>query len=327
MAAPRIPLTVIGGFLGAGKTTLLNRLLRGAHGRRIAVLVNDFGAINIDAALLESTAGDIIALSNGCVCCSIGDDLSRALIGVLDAPQPFDAVVIEASGVSDPWKIAQIGMADPQLALEAVIVLVDVAAVPAQARDPLLADTLERQLRAADLVVLNKIDLVDAPQRQAVHDWLAAHAGAAPRFETVRADLPEALWGGFDAAAALAHGRAAPHDHGEHGGAPHEPDEHGHAGHDHGSRFESWSLRADAPLRAAALRSLLKHMPAGVLRLKGLVRTDEHGWSELQFAGRHGALRRAAAPAPGTGAVVAIGLHGRLPHAALQEAFAAAAAG
>ncbi|MCI4428172.1 MAG: GTP-binding protein, partial [Burkholderiales bacterium] len=121
----RIPFTVIGGFLGAGKTTLLNHWLSNAGGQRLAVLVNDFGALNIDAMLIEANHGDTVALSNGCVCCQIGDDLSLALMQVLDSGRRFDAVIVEASGVSDPWRIAQFGRADPRLQLDGVIVLVD----------------------------------------------------------------------------------------------------------------------------------------------------------------------------------------------------------
>lgn len=159
-----MPLTVIGGFLGAGKTTLLNQLLSQSNGQRLAVLVNDFGELNIDAELIASSAGDIVALTNGCVCCSIGDDLSTALIRVLDAEPPYEGIVIEASGVSDPWRIAQIGLAAPELFLEGVIVLIDASVVLLQARDLLLADVLLRQVQAADLVVLNKSDLSN-PQK------------------------------------------------------------------------------------------------------------------------------------------------------------------
>jgi G3E family GTPase len=101
----RIPLTVIGGFLGAGKTSLLVHWLQQTQGKRIAVLVNDFGDINIDAELLRQSNSNTIALSNGCVCCEIGGDLSNALLKVLVDPEPFDAIVVEASGVSDPWPI------------------------------------------------------------------------------------------------------------------------------------------------------------------------------------------------------------------------------
>src|SRR6202012_3786622 len=142
--AARLPLTVIGGFLGAGKTILLNHWLRQAEGQRLAGLVNHLRALDIDAGLIAARAGDTIALANGCVCCQIGDDLSRALIRVLEAGNAFDAVVIEASGVSDPWRIAQLGRADPGLGLDGVIVLVDAGAALAQSRDPQLADTLER---------------------------------------------------------------------------------------------------------------------------------------------------------------------------------------
>jgi G3E family GTPase len=310
----RLPLTVIGGFLGAGKTTLLNHLLRESRGRRIAALVNDFGALNIDAELIAANAGDTIALTNGCVCCSIGDDLSRALARVIEAGLPFDAVIVEASGVSDPWRIAQVGLADPALSLEGVIVLVDASAVLEHSRDPLLADSLERQLRGADLIVVNKTDRADALERERVHAWVERVAGKTPRIEAVNAAVPRTLM----------EGPALPADRGAHAEACGHGDENHH---DHAEAFESWSWRPRAVLSAAALRGLLRDMPAGVLRLKGLVRSDEHGWAELQFAGKHGSLRRCAPPAGDTPAIaVAIGLRGRLPRVRLEQAFGAAEA-
>ncbi|MGH6626753.1 MAG: CobW family GTP-binding protein [Burkholderiaceae bacterium] len=304
MTSQRIPLTVLGGFLGAGKTTLLNRMLQGAGGKRLAVLVNDFGAINIDTALVAATTGDTIALTNGCVCCSIGDDLSGALIRVLAASPSFDAVVIEASGVSDPWRIAQLGLADPGLSLDGVIVLVDASAVLDQARDPLLADSLQRQLKAADLIVINKTDLANDDERRQVRDWIASVAGRTPVFETSQAAVPLPLLTGAALPAVVPTDTAHGCDHAHH--------DHTHE-HEHGELFDTWSQRPDAVLSAQALRALLRDMPAGVLRLKGIVRTDEHGWAEVQFAGRHGSLRKAAAEPEDGAALVAIGLRGRLP--------------
>ena len=126
------------------------------------MLVNDFGAINIDAALIASADSDTIALTNGCVCCSIGDDLSQALIRVLDASEPFDGIVIEASGVSDPWRIAQIGLAEPALSLDGVIVLLDAQALADNLANPLLRDSIERPLAHADLVVLAGFELLES---------------------------------------------------------------------------------------------------------------------------------------------------------------------
>jgi G3E family GTPase len=333
----RLPLTVIGGFLGAGKTTLLERMLRQSQGRRLAVLVNDFGALNIDAELVAASCADTIALTNGCVCCSIGDDLTDALIRVLSSPVPFDAVVIEASGVSDPWRVAQVGLADPGLSLDGVIVLLDAAAALEQAADPLLADSLQRQLRAADLIVVNKVDLVDAARRRQVRDWVAAVAPDTPACDAVRAAVPLALVTGAAMPAAPTRGERGGGAAGCCGGDRPE----GHAGHahrsdaghcdpsgpadapDHAGQFDTWACRPDGTLPAQGLREWLRSRPAGVLRLKGLVRTDELGWSEIQLAGRHGALRRAAAEPRGGAAVVAIGLRGRLPVAALERIFAA----
>ena len=296
--ATPLPFTVIGGFLGAGKTTLLLRWLQAAQGRRLAVLVNDFGALNIDAALVAQRDADTIALSNGCVCCSIGDDLSQALQRVLAAQPPFDAVVVEASGVADPWRIAQYAVADPQLTLDGVIVLVDASMVLAQAADPLLADTIERPLRRADLVLLNKADLVDADTLAAARCWLEAAAGGAPVITAVQAELPLALLCGA-------------HLHRPRGGwAPT-----GDAGHD--ARFQAWSLRPTGRYEVPRLRDWLRAVPAGVLRLKGLLQVADGSWTELQFAGRRGALRPLdRAPAEGA-ALVAIGWRGALPEAAL----------
>ena len=308
----RLPFTVIGGFLGAGKTTLLNHWLRHADGQRLAVLVNDFGALNIDAGLIKAHSGDTIALTNGCVCCQIGDDLSMALIGLLQQRDRFDAVVVEASGVSDPWRIAQLGLADPALALDGVIVVVDAAALPGQAADPLLADTLQRQVARADLVIVNKTDLADTRTLERVHGWIASHAPAAQRCDVREARVPVELLSG---AALLRGAREVSWGTGT-------------ARPMHGRQFETWSCQPPGGLCETALQAWLQAMPAGVLRLKGVVQTGAGQWSELQFAGRSGRLRAASAPAPAqqqVPAIVAIGLAGQLPVAALQALVAGAA--
>ena len=158
LPVPPLPVTVISGYLGAGKTTLVNRLLTEAHGRRITVLVNDFGEIPLDESLILNRDGDTLSLANGCMCCSIGGDLFDAIDRILEARPRAEHLVIETSGVADPAKVAQIALAEPDMALALTATLVNAANFEAGLADPLLADTLVRQVRAAGLVVISKAD-------------------------------------------------------------------------------------------------------------------------------------------------------------------------
>ncbi|MEP7100944.1 MAG: GTP-binding protein, partial [Burkholderiales bacterium] len=204
----------------------------------------------------------------------------------------------------------------PGLALDGVIVLVDASVAHAQWRDPLLTDTVERQLKAADLIVVNKTDLIADAERAGLRAWIESVAGTVPQFETTDAEVPLAMLSGLalPEPAVHPHGVACDHDH-DHS--------HDHAP-DHGALFDTWSCRPERNFDASALRAWLRDTPTGLLRLKGVLRTTgpdgSAGWSELQFAGRHGALRRASAPRDGA-ALVAIGLRGSLPTASLSGYF------
>ncbi|MBA8909080.1 CobW family GTP-binding protein [Aminobacter ciceronei] len=153
-----VPVLVVTGFLGAGKTTFINQLLQRADGRRISAIVNDFGAINIDAELIADAADTVVGLKNGCICCSLQGDLLRTLKLVLSQPVQPDHIVIEASGVADPRGITETLM-DPilwhDIRLDAVVAVVDadeVAANPARLRDELW----RAQVEAADFIALSK---------------------------------------------------------------------------------------------------------------------------------------------------------------------------
>jgi G3E family GTPase len=169
-ARPSIAVTVLGGYLGAGKTTLLNHILRSTS-ERIVVLVNDFGSINIDESLIVAADSDKITLANGCICCSLVDGLASALeqVRALD-PAPA-RLVIEASGVSNPTSIAAYAHGRG-LHLDGVVTVVDAETVRTRSNDRYVGDTVRRQIVAADLLILNKTDLIAPAELTSLRNWL-----------------------------------------------------------------------------------------------------------------------------------------------------------
>lgn len=302
--SPLIPLTVLGGYLGAGKTTLLNHALRHAGGRRIAVIVNDFGSINIDADLVASRDGDTLNLANGCICCSISTGFAEALQQLARRHPPPDHVIIEASGVSDPVKVSHFaGMAPYRL--DGIVVLADAETVRARAADKYVGGSVLRQLRGADLIVLSKVDLVSDSERGAVETWLhqqvpearlvAGPHGGVPLDMLVGLHVPEAM-------PAITSNRD--HDH-----------------HDHGHEYATHSFVCDGPMEEATFRAAVAAWPPAVLRAKGFVylKDDPAHRYLFQLVGRRWSLDR---DRPWTGEpartrLVAIGLSRDFDGAAL----------
>ncbi len=175
MSSNPLPVSIIGGYLGSGKTTLINHLIRHSGQTRIAVLVNDFGELGIDADLIEADDGNVISLSGGCICCSYGNDLSMALMDVIALSPTPDHIVIESSGVALPGAIASSIALLSGLKLFGIVVLADAETIRKQATDRYVADTIDRQLSHADLVVLNKADLPEPAVLAKTKHWLTEH--------------------------------------------------------------------------------------------------------------------------------------------------------
>lgn len=307
--APALPVTIVGGYLGAGKTTLVNHLLRHANGLRIAVLVNDFGDLPIDADLIESADGDVIALAGGCVCCAFGSDLVGALIALARrAPRP-DHVLIETSGVALPGAVARTLTLVGGLERQAVLVVVDADGVRARADDRYVGDTVRRQLDEADLLVLNKVDLVGDDARRALHAWLGR---AAPRARVIESEhgqvalevaLGTPLAGG-------AHGAGDVSDESRATLRPPAP----------GARavFDSESLEFAHPVDARRLAAALAEPALGLVRAKALVRDLDGTPTEVQVVGAHWRARASAHRDPARGRLVCIGPRGRVERASLE---------
>ena len=268
-----IPLTIVSGFLGAGKTTLLNHILNSDHGLRIAVVVNDFGRINVDAKLIAAQDAETISLANGCICCSMGDSLMITLLALLQRSVPPEHLIIEASGVSDPWKIAQIGVSNDAFALDAIIALADVELVRDQASDKYVGETVLRQLAAADIIVLNKLDLVSEEQAEASRNWIEGFVPQARVIETTQARAPLAvlLRAGASRAAAQVT-QESRDDRGSHEGE-----------HSHDEEYWTWAFTADVPFRGKALREAISALPLPVIRAKGVLFVDEDPLRQFLF--------------------------------------------
>ncbi|MFV0524019.1 MAG: CobW family GTP-binding protein [Acidimicrobiales bacterium] len=181
----RVPVTLLGGYLGAGKTTALNALLARTD-RPVVVVVNDVGTINVDAALVARRSGDLVELTDGCVCCSMARGLASALDAVRERPSAPDHVIVELSGVADPTRVA--GFANSLgFRLDSTVVMVDVEQIEGQLDNPVIGAIVLRQLQAADLLLLSKSQLVDEAGLAAVRDRLVAVAPDIPALDVADA--------------------------------------------------------------------------------------------------------------------------------------------
>jgi G3E family GTPase len=171
-AKPPLPCVLIGGWLGAGKTTLVNALLRQAGGRRLAVLVNDFGELGIDADLITGASDEVLELAGGCVCCSYGADLVGTLRRVAARTPRPDALLLETSGVADPAALARSLTLVPEIVRDGTVVLADAGRLAMLRQDPYVGDTVRAQLAAADLLVLNKADTLPPSALAALRETL-----------------------------------------------------------------------------------------------------------------------------------------------------------
>lgn len=257
----RVPVTLLGGYLGAGKTTVVNHLLGNAGGRRIAVLVNDLGSVQVDAALVGEVHDDTIELTNGCVCCSLVDGFAVALEQLRQRPAPPDHVVIELSGVAEPHRVVP-WTSTAGFRLDAVVVVADADQIVERAGDDRLADLVDAQLGSADLVLITKADLVGPADVTARLGWIADRTDAPHLLVHDGAVDPSVLLG------VLRPDRGgAPND----GGSPRV--DHPHA------------VAVVARGTPAALQRRLDRLPDDVVRAKGTVATSD-GSRLVQCVGR-----------------------------------------
>ncbi|USQ95603.1 CobW family GTP-binding protein [Caulobacter sp. RL271] len=308
-ASSKIPVTVLTGYLGAGKTTLLNRILTEEHGKRYAVIVNEFGEVGIDNDLVVGADEEVFEMNNGCVCCTVRGDLIRVLQGLMKRKGGFDAIVVETTGLADPGPVAQTFFVDEDVkartALDSVTAVVDAKHIMLR-----LGDSKEavEQIAFADQIVLNKTDLVSEDDLRHVEARIRRINPLAPIHRAQRSNVPlEAILGkhSFDleritelepAFLNPAHGEAGHvhdehcgHDHHDHGHHHHDHDHdhvhdehcgHDHHGHSHASAIhddgvKGISLTLDKPVDGqkitAWLNDLLAKRGPDILRAKGII--------------------------------------------------------
>lgn len=289
-AANKIPVTVLTGYLGAGKTTLLNRILSENHGKKYAVIVNEFGEIGIDNDLIVGADEEVFEMNNGCVCCTVRGDLVRIIDGLMKRKGKFDAIILETTGLADPAPVAQTFFVDEDVrektALDAVVTVADAKWLSDRLKD---APEAKNQIAFADVIVLNKTDLVTKPELAEVEARIRAINPYATLHRTERAQvkLSDVLErGAFDLDRILEiepeflddGGHDHDHHHHDHHGHDHHHDHgHSHGGmkHYHDEDMQSLSLRTDKPIDPTKFMPWLQELVAKdgekILRSKGIL--------------------------------------------------------
>ena len=259
---PRLPVTIVTGFLGSGKTTLVNHILAQQHGLKIAVMVNEIGEIAIDNALIVGAADDMIELANGCICCSINNDLVDAIFRVLQREPGVDYLIVETSGLADPLPIILTFLRSEFRDLLRVDSIVAVADAENFSLDLFNSKAAINQLRYADVVLLNKCDRAGPELGAAVERSILRVSADARIVRTVRAQIALPLILGAGLFRAERHPTHHSHQH---------PIDGGHLVAD---GFETVSFESASPFSAERFQAFLETLPGDVFRAKGILRID-----------------------------------------------------
>jgi G3E family GTPase len=283
----KIPVTVLTGYLGAGKTTLLNRILSEPHGKKYAVIVNEFGEIGIDNELVVGADEEVFEMNNGCICCTVRGDLIRIIDGLMRRKGKFDAIIVETTGLADPAPVAQTFFVDDNVGqktkLDAVVTVADARWLKDRLKD---APEAKNQIAFADVILINKTDLVSEPELREVEARIRGLNPYAKLHRTQRASIPldEVLGrNAFDLDRILdiepqfleADDHAHQHDHDHADGDHHHDHNHGGLKHYHDEEMQSLSLRTDKPLSADKFFPWMQELVAkdgpSILRCKGIL--------------------------------------------------------
>jgi G3E family GTPase len=288
-SSEKIPVTVLTGYLGAGKTTLLNRILSEPHGKKYAVIVNEFGEIGIDNDLVINADEEVFEMNNGCICCTVRGDLIRIIEGLMRRKGKFDAIIVETTGLADPAPVAQTFFVDEEVGaktrLDAVVTVADAKWLKDRLKD---APEAKNQIAFADVILLNKTDLVSPDELSDVEARIRGINPYAKLHKTHRSQiaLDEVLGrNAFDLDRILEiepafleegdghhhHGHDHAHDHGH----DHHHHDHGGLKHYHDEDMQSLSLKSDKPMNPEKFLPWIQDLVAtegqNILRCKGII--------------------------------------------------------